>query len=60
MAISVIWGVVLPWINQLDRVRAWQAPLEEAGINPSAMFYTEVFSNTSEQRTQNHSRCSGD
>lgn len=41
-AIAVVWGVVLPWIGSRPHIAARIQREEAQGINPSAMFYTEL------------------
>jgi hypothetical protein len=41
-AIAVIWLVVLPRVGSLGSVREFVRRNETAGINPSAVYYTEV------------------
>lgn len=41
IAISILWLIVLPQIGQLAIVRKRIETNEEAGINPTALFYTE-------------------
>lgn len=41
-AIAVLWFAVLPWIAERPYMKAYQAQLDEKGIDPSAMFYTEL------------------
>ena len=45
-AILFLWLIVLPTIGRSDTARRWIAPLRKKGIDPSAMFYTEVFDNS--------------
>ncbi len=40
--VAVFWGGVLPWVGRLPAVRARIQRQEQAGIDPSAMFYTEL------------------
>lgn len=40
--VCVFWGGVLPWIGRFPGVRARIERQEESGIDPSAMFYTEL------------------
>jgi len=41
-AAGVIWLVVLPWVGSWQPVREFVRGNEAAGINPSAVYYTEV------------------
>ena len=41
LVIAIIWMIVLPWIARQDPVRQMIRRNEAAGIDPSAMFYTE-------------------
>ena len=38
----MVWGVVLPWVGSRPHVAARIQREEAQGINPSAMFYTEL------------------
>jgi len=38
---TTIWLVVLPRISKIDRFHEYHALLEEQGIDPGAIFYTE-------------------
>ena len=40
--IALIWMVVLPWISRQAPVRRAIERNEAAGIDPSAMFYTDL------------------
>lgn len=40
--VGVLWGGVLPWVGQFPAVRARIQRQEQSGIDPSAMFYTEL------------------
>ncbi|MEZ6063234.1 MAG: hypothetical protein R3C19_23045 [Planctomycetaceae bacterium] len=42
IVIATIWLVVLPWIAEFPSIRDRSDRLEAAGIDPSAMFYTEL------------------
>lgn len=42
LAISIIWLVILPWTARQPVVRQRLEFLDEKGIDPSAMFYTEL------------------
>ncbi|MCA9075973.1 MAG: hypothetical protein KDA93_13175 [Planctomycetaceae bacterium] len=42
MAMSVIWCGLLPWIATRPHVQRQLTFLDERGIDPSAMFYTEL------------------
>ena len=39
---AVVWLVVLPWIARQDHVRSMIERNEAAGIDPSAMFYSDL------------------
>lgn len=39
----VIWIKLLPLVGEMETVKKWIAPLRKQGINPSAMYYTDVF-----------------
>lgn len=43
--IALLWGwlVVLPTIGRIRPVSQWIESTRAAGVDPSAMFYTEVF-----------------
>ncbi len=41
-AIMFVWLVLLPALTQTDYVRSHIDRMQAAGIDPSAMFYTEV------------------
>lgn len=41
-AAGVSWLAVLPWVGSLAPVRHFVQRNEAAGINPSAVYYTEV------------------
>lgn len=41
-AILLIWGWGLPWIAQLPTIDKRLQFLDERGIDPSAMYYTEL------------------
>jgi len=38
-----IWGVLLPRIGRMTSVKEWIEPLRKQGINPSGLYYTDVF-----------------
>lgn len=40
--IAVIWLQVLPWIAEQPEMAAHLEHLDEHGVDPSAMFYTEL------------------
>ena len=42
LVIGFTWLVVLPWIGELGPVRRTIERNEAAGIDPSAMFYTDL------------------
>ena len=37
-----IWGVVLPWLGQWDSVRHRIDTMQQMGVDPAAMFYTDL------------------
>jgi hypothetical protein len=39
----IIWTKLLPLVGEMGTVKKWIDPLREQGINPSAMYYTDVF-----------------
>ncbi|MCA9111728.1 MAG: hypothetical protein KDA52_17375 [Planctomycetaceae bacterium] len=40
--IGLVWCVVLPWVATLPEMQRQLTFLDERGIDPSAMFYTEL------------------
>ncbi|KAA1262197.1 hypothetical protein LF1_47590 [Rubripirellula obstinata] len=42
IAIVSIWGAVLPWLSSYHHVQERLQFLDDRGIDPSAMFYTEL------------------
>ncbi len=40
--VALVWLVVLPWIAARPAVRARTAALKERGIDPAALFYTDL------------------
>ena len=42
LAIAVVWLVVLPWTARQPAVRKHLQWLDSQGIDPSAMYYTEL------------------
>ena len=42
IAIAVIWCVLLPWVSSRPVVRKRLDFLDQKGIDPSAMYYTEL------------------
>lgn len=40
--LSAIWLVLLPWLSARQPVAAQLQLLDEHGVNPSAMYYTEL------------------
>ena len=42
LAVAVIWTVVLPWLGTQPRVRARIDRLERQGIDPAALFYSDI------------------
>ncbi len=43
LAMLMIWGWVLPWVGQLTEVRSRIDQSQRMGINPAAIYYTDVF-----------------
>lgn len=43
LAMLMIWGWVLPWVGQLSEVRSRIDRSQRLGINPAAIYYTDVF-----------------
>jgi hypothetical protein len=39
---AIIWLLVLPWISRQEPVKSMIRRNQSAGIDPSAMFYTEL------------------
>lgn len=37
-----IWLIVLPWLTDLPHTRQYLERLEASGIDPAAMYYTEL------------------
>lgn len=42
LAIAAVWLLALPWIAEQPRMKAHLDWLDERGIDPSAMYYTEL------------------
>ena len=42
VTIAIVWLVVLPWTARQPTVRAHLQWLDSQGIDPSAMYYTEL------------------
>lgn len=42
IAVGAIWCVALPWLSSRQSVQERLKFLDERGIDPSAMFYTEL------------------
>ena len=42
LGIAIVWCVVLPYIASLERMRSYTRWLDQQGIDPSAMYYTEL------------------
>ncbi|MCU0707677.1 MAG: hypothetical protein MUF23_05250 [Pirellula sp.] len=40
--LMVIWMILLPWLGQLSPVRDHIRHMQEKGIRPDAMYYTEL------------------
>jgi hypothetical protein len=43
LVLLVTWIVLLPLLGETTIVRQWIEPLRDQGINPSGMYYTDVF-----------------
>jgi hypothetical protein len=41
-AISLVWGVVLPWLGRFPVIVRHVAAMEAREVNPAAMVYTEL------------------
>ncbi len=41
-AVSVVWGVALPWLGRCLVVARHVTAMESLEVNPAAMFYTEL------------------
>ena len=41
-AAAVLWLIVLPWVARQERVRSMINRNQAAGIDPSAMFYSDL------------------
>lgn len=42
LIVAVVWGLVLPGVLDLGPVQEHVALMEERGVDPSAMYYTEL------------------
>lgn len=42
LALVLVWGILLPAVSRHPAVSTWIRDLEEQGIDPSAMYYTEL------------------
>lgn len=42
LSLSFLWCIVLPWIAAQPRMKRQLDFLDDRGIDPSAMFYTEL------------------
>ena len=42
IAIAIVWQVVLPWTANRPQMKAHLQWLDDQGIDPSAMYYTEL------------------
>ncbi len=42
LAIAVLWTIVLPWIGARPSVRARIEYLKQQGVDPAAMYYTDI------------------
>ena len=38
----VVWLVILPWVGRRPAIDRHVRAMEEGGVNPAAMFYTEL------------------
>jgi hypothetical protein len=41
LGLAVVWGWLLPWLNQRASIERYIAAMRSAGVNPSAVYYTE-------------------
>ncbi|MCA9094453.1 MAG: hypothetical protein KDA68_13270 [Planctomycetaceae bacterium] len=41
-ALGAVWLVVLPWVGEWGGVREHIRRMEEGGVDPSAMYYSEL------------------
>jgi hypothetical protein len=42
LVIAIVWSVVLPWLGTQPAVRARIELLDRRGIDPAALFYTDL------------------
>jgi len=42
VGLAIVWLVVLPWMLGCGPVARHVARMEERGVNPAAMYYTEL------------------
>ncbi len=42
LSVAMIWGVMLPWLAGRPRIAAQLQWLDDQGVDPSAMYYTEL------------------
>ena len=42
LGLAVVWLVVLPWLLACGPVARHVARMEDRGVNPAAMYYTEL------------------
>lgn len=40
--VSVVWLLILPWIGSHESMRARVNELDQQGIDPAALFYTDL------------------
>jgi hypothetical protein len=45
-----VWVIVLPSIGRMASVKQWIGPLRQQGINPSGLYYTDVFETPKKSR----------
>jgi hypothetical protein len=41
-AIALVWGIALPWLSDRPSIKQRIEHHERQGVDPSAMFYTEL------------------
>lgn len=42
VGLAIVWLVVLPWMLRCGPVARHVARMEDRGVNPAAMYYTEL------------------
>ncbi|MEM0925813.1 MAG: hypothetical protein AAGJ83_07230 [Planctomycetota bacterium] len=52
--IILVWGILLPGLSRTSTIRQRQLWLEDNGIDPAAMFYTELPRMMSPSRSSSH------